>query len=678
MGMRAPVTSNGHVSSAIDWLDLKARIVAALGPDAIHREFAALGVLFDDNAPNGKGKAACHAMDRPDLNASAFVDCVHGVYHSKGEKVETLNLFDFALKYGAAKFADWLTTVKHYARLCGIDVEVRKDSKGRIVEATYDYTDEAGEVLYQVVRYRLPSGKKDFRQRRPDGKGGWIYDLEGTRRVLYELPRLLDRHDCTVVIVEGEKDADRLNELFVVGNMAAVATTSAQGANDTGRWEIYAKFSEGRHCVVIPDCDPAGMRHARGICGFLNGVASSVKLIELPDVGPKGDVSDWLDQGHELDELWQLVVAAAVWDPAANPPVETKPEDSLIVWARQLTKRDIEWLWPNRIAIGFIAIFAGCTGLGKSFVLLDLIARLTTRRPLPDLDVIREPIRALVISEDPQEHVLLPRLDELKADLGRVAFMRWSAMAAYTLDDIGQLELAYEQAERPILIVIDPPANFLGGKDEHKNAEVRSILMGLVEWLSSKSVACVLVTHTNKQVGKGIEAIYRIMGSVAWGSTARVAIGFARDPDNSGQCLMAGIKNNLGPLPNTLSYQIVRTEHLATVVWNGQVETTIDDAMNRTKKKSRGQCATEWLIERFTERREWESSELRRLAGEFGLSKNALWSDEVQGLPIQKKKRCTQDGKEFWLWVAKEGWPEKNIGNVGNVGNLDPQVECPY
>ncbi len=641
----------------IDWADVKRRIIAALGPEGVRREFASLGVHFE-GLVNGKGKASCHAMDRPDDKASAFVNVATGIYHSKGDKVETLNLFDFALKYGGSTYGDWLGTVKHYAEVARLPLNARKDNKGRILEATYEYKDETGELLYQVLRYRLANGKKDFRQRRPDGRGGWIYDLEGTRRVLYRLGEVIDHPDATVFVVEGEKDADRLNTLFAEAGSSGIATTSAQGANDTGRWESYAEMLRGRIVVVIPDADLAGQRHARGIAGHLNGVAESVKVIDLTDVGPKGDASDWLDQDHDLTDLWKLVVEAPPWN-SATPPPPPNPKDSLIVWAKDVQPKDVEWLWVNRIAIGFIAIFAGQTSIGKSFVLLDIIARLTTSRALPDFGIIRAPIRALVISEDPQEQVLRPRLEELGADLGRVAFMKWNTMATYTLSDIDQLNEAYEQALCPILIVIDPPANFLGGKDEHRNAEVRAVLMGLIEWLSDKLVACVFITHTNKQVGKGVEAILRIMGSAAWGSTARVAIGFAGDPDDATRCLMTGMKNNLGPKADTLAYQIVRTNKLAVVEWLGTVDTTADDAMNNVKKKPVGVEVVEWITDRFREQLEWESNDLKRLAKDAGVSTDAIFKGpEVKALPIIKRPRTDANGNQTWTWKAKDGWPQ--------------------
>ena len=57
----------------------------------------------------------------------------------------------------------------------------KSNGNGRVIEATYDYRDEADKLLFQAVRY-TPKG---FSQRRPNGAGGWIYKLEDVRRVLY-------------------------------------------------------------------------------------------------------------------------------------------------------------------------------------------------------------------------------------------------------------------------------------------------------------------------------------------------------------------------------------------------------------------------------------------------------------------------------------------------------------
>ncbi|WP_419193381.1 phage/plasmid primase, P4 family [Kolteria novifilia] len=173
------------------------------------------------------------------------------------------------------------------------------------IAATYNYVDESGKLLFQAVRMK----PKDFRQRVPDGSGGWRWKLNGARRVLYRLPELLAAAPSEIVfVVEGEKDANRLTSLGLV------STCNAGGA---GKWRReYAESLEGRHVVIIPDNDDPGRDHAGKVAASLSGVAATVKALELPDLPPKGDVSDWLDAGHSVNELRALVADADEWEPS--------------------------------------------------------------------------------------------------------------------------------------------------------------------------------------------------------------------------------------------------------------------------------------------------------------------------------------------------------------------------
>ena len=173
------------------------------------------------------------------------------------------------------------------------------------ISETYDYRDEDGKVLYQVVRY-IP---KDFRQRRPDlnKPGQWIWNLKGVRQVLYRLPELIKVDAATpVFIVEGEKDVDRCR------SVGLVSTCNSGGAK---KWKAeYNTFFKGRHVVIIPDNEKAGHDHAQKVAASLNGTAASVKVVKLPGVTDKGfDVSDWLGAGHAIDELTSLVEEQLEW-----------------------------------------------------------------------------------------------------------------------------------------------------------------------------------------------------------------------------------------------------------------------------------------------------------------------------------------------------------------------------
>jgi P4 family phage/plasmid primase-like protien len=186
-------------------------------------------------------------------------------------------------------------------------------SRGTIIK-TYDYVDEKGRILFQAVRFH----PKDFRQRRPDGKGGWTWKLGDVRRVLYRLPDIIGApKDQTVFVVEGEKDADRLAQENIV------ATTCAMGA---GKWRSeYNAALAGRPVVILPDNDEPGRKHAEQVAASLRRVAASVKVVPLPGLPPKGDVSDWLENGGALSTLLELAEATPV-QPAGALPAEPKAE----------------------------------------------------------------------------------------------------------------------------------------------------------------------------------------------------------------------------------------------------------------------------------------------------------------------------------------------------------------
>lgn len=185
------------------------------------------------------------------------------------------------------------------------------DGLGRVV-ATYDYHDAKGTLLSQVLRYE----GKDFRQRRPDGNGGWIWKLGRTPRVLYRLSELLAAGpDECVFVAEGEKDADRL------ASFGLIATCNPGGA---GKWGKLSDDSalHNRRVAIIADKDEAGRKHAADVAMRLRNRAREIRVIELPGDGK--DASDWFDAGGTVDELVQLVEAARD-SPVPSPPKHDRP-----------------------------------------------------------------------------------------------------------------------------------------------------------------------------------------------------------------------------------------------------------------------------------------------------------------------------------------------------------------
>jgi hypothetical protein len=213
---------------------------------------------------------------------------------------------------------DWTVHEKNVSAGEAIEIlgggngEVRKSKgKGKIV-ATYDYHDENGNVLFQTVRYT----PKDFSQRRPDGKGGWIWNLKGVQRVLFRLPQIMQdiRGGLPIHVCAGEKDALAMVE------HGFSATTNPCGE---GNWiDAYSETLHGADVIIIADKDKKGRDHAQTVASKLHGIAKFVRVIELPDTDDKAvkDAADFFASGGDADRLQALVDGAPQWTPEISVP----------------------------------------------------------------------------------------------------------------------------------------------------------------------------------------------------------------------------------------------------------------------------------------------------------------------------------------------------------------------
>lgn len=172
------------------------------------------------------------------------------------------------------------------------------NKKGKKIVAYYDYLDEYYNLLYQVVR----TDPKGFFQRRPDGKGGWINALGDVRRIPYNLPEVLSaiNRNNTIFWTEGEKDADNIGK-----KLGLIATTTPMGA---GSWkDEYAEYFLNADVVIVPDNDTPGERYAEMVAKALKQKNAKVRILKLPSLKEKGDISDWISQGRTKKDLLDLI-----------------------------------------------------------------------------------------------------------------------------------------------------------------------------------------------------------------------------------------------------------------------------------------------------------------------------------------------------------------------------------
>ena len=82
-----------------------------------------------------------------------------------------------------------------------------------------------------------------------------------------------------------------------------------------------SRYFHRKHVVVLVDNDEVGEAHAATVARSLHPVVASIKLLMLPGLLPKGDVSDWLADGGTRDELEYHAREAPPYVPTQEPGV---------------------------------------------------------------------------------------------------------------------------------------------------------------------------------------------------------------------------------------------------------------------------------------------------------------------------------------------------------------------
>ena len=389
---------------------------------------------------------------------------------------------------------------------------------GKREVATYDYHDERGRLLYQSVRYEPGDNgnAKTFRMRRPDpsAPGGWDYHLNGTKKVLYRLPDVVEAvaSGKRVWIVEGEKDADALRA------RGHVATTNPNGA---GKWrDEYSQALKGADVVIVADRDAPGYAHAQDVARKLAGVAAKIVTVEAAE---GKDVSDHLAAGRKLAELVELSTARA-------ESVTGADADGFIRVGTLIAEPDNPhpWVVHGLVPSGGMALVAGKPKAGKSTLARAIALRVCRGDPVLGRETMAGPVLYLGL-EDPREAI-------------KGHFRRMGARDADDIDiyfgkvpEHAQAWLADQLAKRdPVLVVIDTMQFFLGITEINEYGAVVNALRSILEIFRGHRCAVLIVHHAGKGERVGFDAI---LGSTGILGTVDTAVLVKRRPDDQSRTI---------------------------------------------------------------------------------------------------------------------------------------------
>jgi len=397
------------------------------------------------------------------------------------DKVRSLSVREAGHKILLHCFAG--CSVKEVCAALGIEVadlftdHHSSNPRSRVV-AEYDYRDEKGNLLYQVVRY----DPKDFRVRRPNGHG-WIWNLDGVSRVLYRLPELVKA--SSVLIPEGEKDVESARRL------GFDATCNSGGA---GKWcPEYGKLFSKKHCYVLADADEPGRRHAEQVAQSLLGKAEQIRVLELP--GAK-DLSEWIGHGGDRDQLQKLLVDAPPWKSSSQGAQGAQSADGFVLTSiGELLARPevpVEYVLDGILVAGTVSEVIAKPKVGKSTLARNLSLAVSRGDDFLGRKTKQGEVIYLALEERAED--VTNDFRAMGADGTEPIFVHTAAAPAEGIAKLGELL----KQRRPALAVSDPLFRLAHVKDEKGYSEIYNALGPLIDIARETGTHLLLPHHARK------------------------------------------------------------------------------------------------------------------------------------------------------------------------------------
>ncbi len=295
---------------------------------------------------------ALELLGEPNKRLSSQNEMRFGTHGSMSIDLEKNTFFDHEQNTGGGV----IDLLKRYNKNLDDYLPPQKPSKlGRITE-TYSYTDAVGNEVYQVCRFE----PKTFRPRVKNGSG-YKFGLSGVTPLPYNLKKIAESDNKAIIIVEGEKDADLLNQ------HGFIATCNSGGA---GNWNPNLnKYFKDKNIILIPDNDDAGRKHSDHVIGQLQPLCGAIKLVRLP-IDEKQDVSDYL-KTHSVEDLRNQISNTGI--------LKNKVKVSEVFNSWQITNPATlparDFIYANHYIRKFASATVSQGGIGKStLVLTECIA----------------------------------------------------------------------------------------------------------------------------------------------------------------------------------------------------------------------------------------------------------------------------------------------------------------
>jgi hypothetical protein len=492
---------------------------------------------YPEIATNGRSSGRCPFHPHDDNPSFSIYQRANGKWAFKCHTCGTGgSIVDLVMHMAGLDFKE---ARKKACEMAGIP-----DEDGRRPIREHIYHDENGAIAYKKVKYK--PGLFPFYHL---AEGQWVKGKGDHPHIPFRLDKI--KNEPMVFLVEGERDA------LTLAAIDFPATSMPCGKGDLDRSGKVLPHLAGKEVRVLYDC--GNESDARAIAKKLAAICPKVTLLTLPGRDPakyhEFDITDLLDEldteEAKRDAVYGILAAAEPFvpdtksrptepdfdeeypgpdkadpqpSPAPAPAAAEKTETFDLVEMDGLDMIPIDWLWYPVAPIGMVGTVLGTPGVGKTFMLADLAARVSRGEPLP---VYRKPTEQVasgwvifITSEGVPDKILKPRLFAAGATMQNVTVIKGRVTKAgdftlldirYHLDELR--ELIKKDPRRCVLVIIDPIASFVSGKADLNNmTQTRQALDTVARFAEAAGLAVIVAIHPNKNETQQLQN--RAAGSV--------------------------------------------------------------------------------------------------------------------------------------------------------------------
>ena len=605
-------------------------------------DYQDLLICFDGVKMRGSNRAMCKCPCHHDKKASLSIDKI-------GDRI-LLHCFagckseDILAAVGLT-FSDLSDTAKTQTY-----IDKLERSKGKPISAIYKYYDENENYLYEKIRFH----DKDMLIGIYDHSTEYFqYGLNGRQKTLFHLPQLLKGIATgeKIFYVEGEKD------VLTLESMGLIATT----AGSTNDWKSeYAPYFKNADVVILHDNDAPGQTLAEKVAKDLNGIASRTLIVKTSNL-PKGDVTDYVQEGHTKEDLLQLIKTA-------EKEIKSKTQKASgfsldMVSMEDIEEKPPEWLIPNYIPKRNITTMAGDGGSGKTTVWCEIAASISAGRPcfltkesIPDTFQHGPGETVFFFSaEDSAESILKGRLRKNNAILPNILTidMRDDRFQHIRFDSEFLEDLIIKH--KPVLLIFDPLQAFIPPHIRmcDRNA-MRSCMRPLISLGEKYDCTSLVIVHSNKE--SGLWGRRRMADSADIWDISRSVL-MVGETKEKGIRYISHEKSNYGMTADTVLFSIEKEQ----VIFKNYTDkndrdfvTEVDYSIRQAPQREE---AKEFILD-FLKDGTKEVSEMEGTANSIGISSKTLRRAKEE-LKKENLIKIYSEGFNPKKWYAKLISPEQ-------------------